>query len=61
MKGFYELGLPEQFVQNYEQLNRNQKVELFPWQAELLNIGEFFFRKKWSKIKQNRKLAQIGI
>ena len=50
MRGFYELGLPEQFVQNYEQLNRNEKVELFPWQAELLNIGKIFLLEKRLKM-----------
>ena len=40
MKNFYEFGLSEQMIKNYEELNRNEKIELFPWQKELLNIGK---------------------
>ena len=42
MKGFYDLNLDEQVVKNYEQLSPDGKVELFPWQAELLSTGEFY-------------------
>ena len=40
MKNFYEFGLSEQMIKNYEELNRNEKIELFPWQKELLNLGK---------------------
>ena len=49
MKNFYEFGLSEQLIKNYEELNRNEKIELFPWQKEILNIGKSaFLLTEWS-------------
>jgi DNA polymerase theta len=37
-KGFYDFGLPSEFISNYQDLNNGKKIELFDWQKEVLNI-----------------------
>ena len=38
-RDFYELGLSSEFTSNYTELNKGNKIKLFQWQKEVLNIG----------------------